>query len=324
MEFVVGIDGGGTKTRAVLANTKGEIIGVVQSGVSNFQRVGTDGLAEVCLDILKQLEQKFNIRKENIKYWALGLAGAGRIEDQEAACEAVEALGYQGQVCVQSDAYVALMGAFSGNPGIIIIAGTGSICFGLDEKGTLYRSGGWGYLLGDEGSGFYIGNQSILAALKDQDGRGNKTTLRKKVEESLGIDSIEQIVRKMYIENTIQKENIANLAPIVFKCAQEGDETAKQIVVQTAKEIAKMIFAVGTQMNKLNEPIDVAHIGSVFNQKDVLVPIIQKELENHFESVSINEPLLEPALGSVIWAFKKLDVEISSEVQVNLKNYELA
>lgn len=319
MKFVIGIDGGGTKTKAVLAKTNGEIFGIVQSGISNFQRVGSEGITEVCLDILKQLNQKLAIEKENIDHWALGLAGAGRIEDQKATCKAVEALGFEGKVSVQSDAYVALMGAFSGNPGLIVIAGTGSICFGLDESGQLHRSGGWGYLLGDEGSGFYIGHQSILAALKDQDGRGKQTILREKVEKSLGIESIDQIVRKMYIENSIQKEHIANLAPIVFEAAAEGDEVALRIVHQTAAEISKMILAVGKKMNRMGNSIHVAHIGSVFNQKEVLVPIIKKELDRHFKKISIDEPTFEPAFGSVIWALKKNNIKISSDILTNLK-----
>jgi len=324
MEYLIGVDGGGTKTNAVVAKSNGEIVCGVQSGVSNFQRVGSEGINEVCQDILNQLEQKKKIKSNQIKYWALGLAGAGRIEDQNAVCQTVESLGFQECVSAQSDAYIALMGAFSGRSGIIVIAGTGSICFGLDEEGNLHRSGGWGYLLGDEGSGFFVGHQGLLAALKDLDDRGEKTILRERIEQAFNLSSIDQVVRKMYIENKIQKEDIANLAPIVFECMHEGDEVANSIVTKTSRKIAKMITAVGKKMNKIEKSIEVAYIGSVFKQKDVLLPPIRIQLQNYFTDVEINEPRFEPAIGAVIWALKEKNIQIDETILKNLEqNYEM-
>lgn len=324
MKYLIGIDGGGTKTKAVVTKENGEIVCGLQAGASNFQRVGADGIRAVAEDILSQLSKKKKISRQEINCWALGLAGAGRVEDQEAVRQAVASLGFEDMVSVQSDAYIALMGAFAGNTGVIVIAGTGSICFGLDEKGTLHRSGGWGYLLGDEGSGFFIGHQSVLAALKDQDGRGEHTALKKEVEQALKLTSIDQIVRKMYIENEVQKEDIAGLAPLVFKCAHEGDEVAQKIVAQTAAEIAKMIAAVGKKMGKEGNRLDVAHIGSIFKQKDILLPQITQHLSSHFSEITIEEPRFEPAIGAVIWAFKQNELSLSAEVLANLsRKYEM-
>jgi len=225
---------------------------------------------------------------------------------------------------VQSDAFIALMGAFAGNASVIVIAGTGSICFGLDEKGTLHRSGGWGYLLGDEGSGFFVGHQAVLAALKDHDGRGKPTALKSEVENALHLPSIDQIVRKMYIENKVQKEDIAGLAPLIFKCAKEGDDVAQKIVARTAEEIAKMIAAVGKKMGKDGKRLDVAHIGSVFKQKDILLPQITHHLSPYFSEITIGERRFEPTIGAVIWACKQNGVSLSDKVLANLsRKYEM-
>lgn len=319
MNYLLGVDGGGTKTDAVVATSDGEVIGTVQAGTSNFQRVGKDGIKKVITEILKQLKIKFDIIPKQIGFWALGLAGAGREEDQIAVCEAVESSGFKNRVAVQSDAYIALLGAFGGQPGIIVISGTGSICFGLDENGELFRSGGWGYLLGDEGSGYFIGHQSVLAALKDQDGRGKKTILRGKIESELGLSSIDQIVREIYIKNSIQKEQIANLAPIAFQCAEMGDVTALEIITQTAVEISEMIKAVGKKMNRENRNVEIAHIGSVFKQKEFLVPEIKNRLKPFFKDIIIDEPKFSPAIGGIIMALKKTGAPISEGVLSNLR-----
>ena len=324
MNYLIGIDGGGSKTNAVVTKENGEIICGIQAGASNFQRVGVAGVRTVAEEILSQLRGKMKISRQEIDHWALGLAGAGREEDQNAVRQAVISLGFEDRVSVQSDAYIALMGAFAGNAGVIVIAGTGSICFGLDEKGALHRSGGWGYLLGDEGSGFFIGHQAILAALKDHDSRGEPTALKHEVETALHLSSIDQIVRKMYIENKVQKEDIAGLAPLVFRCAKDGDTAAKKIVAKTAEEIAKMIAAVGKKMGREGNRLDVAHIGSVFKQKDVLLPQIIDHLTQKFSGITIDEPRFEPAIGAVIWAFRQNGLSLSDEVLANLsQKYEM-
>jgi N-acetylglucosamine kinase-like BadF-type ATPase len=324
MSYLLGLDGGGTKTKAVLATEDGQIVCGVQAGISNFQRVGVEGIKKVCLEISAQLEKQMQVTFKDIGCWTLGLAGAGRQDDQLAVKKAVESLGYTDQVLVQSDAFIALMGAFCGFPGVIIIAGTGSICFGLDEKNQIHRSGGWGYLLGDEGSGYFIGHQALLAALKDFDGRGEKTELLENIVSTIGLSSLDQIVRKIYIENSFQKEDIASLAPLVFECAAQKDIVAQKIISNTGKEMAKMIVAVGKKMRKTKKKIQVATIGSVFKQKHVLIPIIKKNLENHFTDVDIGDPFFEPAIGGIIWAMKEKSIPINERIKDNLKKaYEM-
>ncbi len=328
MEYIIGVDGGGTKTKALLAKTTGEIIGSTQAGPSNYQQVGQEGLKEICTEILQAFEKNHDIKKDEIAYWVLGLAGAGRQKEQTEATQAVASLGFPGKVEVTSDAYIALMGAFEGRPGIIIIAGTGSICFGLDENGQLYRSGGWGYLLGDEGSGYYIGHQGLLAAVKDYDGRGEPTILRPRIESFLDLASMDQIIYKIYgIDGTqpLGKEDIAALAPIVFACAGDGDRVAQNIIRQAAIELAIMIHAVGKKLKKIEEPIEVATIGSIFKQKAMLLPEMQHYLKKHFSEIDIHEPVFDPAVGALIVALKRLGQHITLNVLENLRTtYEVA
>ncbi len=324
MGYLIGIDGGGTKTRSIAADINGRIVGATEVGPSNFLAVGEEGIKRIVSEIMSLFEIRGCFDPKQMDCCVLGLAGAGREKDQQRALQAVRALGLPGEIIVESDAYVALMGAFEGRPGIIIISGTGSICFGLDDAGKLHRCGGWGYLLGDEGSGYYIGHQGVLAALKDHDGRGEPTMLRQEIESHLGVSRIDEIISQVYAEQSLGKENIANLAPLVFECADSGDTVSERIVSEAAKELAEMIRSVGTKLAQPGGRIEVAHTGSVFQQKEKLIPRIKKHLQSSFREVEIHEPSLEPALGAIILGLRRLKVPLTPEILKNLRSpYEM-
>ncbi len=316
-KFIIGVDGGGTKTHAVFLSLQGEILGQVTVGPSNYQQAGKKGIQDVCSAILEALPQQ-NLATEGIARWVLGLAGAGRPSDQLAVREAVEALGFAGRVTVENDGFIALVGAFSGEPGIILISGTGSICYGMNAEEKMARSGGWGYLLGDEGSGYFIGNQALIAALKDLDGRGAQTVLRQKFESFYGIASIDLIVPKIYA-GSIRKEDVASLAPFVFEAAERGDSVAEQIVARAGTELGKMAIAVARQLGLDNQPIRVAPIGSVLqNQQQKLVPFISAELKAVSSNLQFQQPQYPPAVGAALVGLKKEGIPLTLEILENV------
>ena len=182
IKYVIGVDGGGTKTEAVLVDTMGNVLSRVRGGSSNFQALGPDKLKEVLSSLLHEILRKATVPVSNVSKIYLGLAGAGRESDQQEIRQIFSDTEFKGLIEVNSDAIIALAGAFSNQPGIILIAGTGAICFGKNSQGDIIRSGGWGYLLGDEGGGYYIGKRAIIASLKDFDGRGEKTSLKSVIE----------------------------------------------------------------------------------------------------------------------------------------------
>ena len=316
-KFIIGIDGGGTKTHAVFLSLKGEILGQTTVGPSNYQQAGKKGIQEVCKAILKHLPEQ-GLDSQNIARWVLGLAGAGRPADQLAVREAVEELGFQNRVTVENDGLIALVGAFSGEPGIILISGTGSICYGMNAADKMARSGGWGYLLGDEGSGYFIGNQALIAALKDLDGRGEKTVLRQKFESFYNVATIDLIVPQIY-NGSIRKEDVAGLAPSVFEAADRGDAVAEAIVSRAGRELGKMAVAVAKQLQLEDQPIRVAPIGSVLkNQQEKLVPFIEEELKSVSNTVYFQQPQYPPAVGAAIVGLKKEKIPVTLEILENI------
>jgi N-acetylglucosamine kinase-like BadF-type ATPase len=317
-QYVVGVDGGGTKTDAVLMDISGNLIGMATGGSSNYQAVGGAKLKQEILGCLAMLCHSTNVTASRIGHVFLGLAGAGREKDQREIADLFNDTDYAGKVTVNSDAMVALAGAFGTGPGIIIISGTGSICFGKNREGKVLRSGGWGYLLGDEGGGYFIGREGLIAALKDFDGRGEKTKLRPRLEQHFQLQSIDQIIPLIY-QNKIDRVAIADLTPIVFELAREGDSVADEIIHLAGRELGKLAKAVAQRLNFGSDEIHIALIGSVFKQKDLLVGEIAKELYDLSWNVQIGDPRLGPKFGAALLALQKIGVTIDERILKNLE-----
>jgi len=317
-QYVIGVDGGGTKTEFVLLDFSGNIIGRERGESTNYQVVGGEKLKQELIDCFSRLLNSTNVSSNKIEQIFLGLAGAGRESDRKEIVALFRDTDFSEKITVDSDAMVALAGAFGTRPGIIIISGTGAICFGKNSEGRVVRAGGWGYLLGDEGSGYFIGREAIIAALKDLDARGEKTKLRKKLEEHFELSSIDQIIPQVY-QNRIDRVAIANLAPIVFEQTNQGDTIAEEIIRNTGKELGRLAKAVAQKLNFKADEIKVALIGSIFKQKDMLINEISKELYEVSWNVEIIDPMFAPQFGAAMVALQKSGIEINEQLIKNLQ-----
>ncbi len=318
MPFFVGVDGGGTKTELVMLSDQGEFIARTKVGSTNIQAVGAGKVKQELLNGFQKILKKSNVDLKHVEHFFLGLAGAGRKSDQLEIKRLFDKTSFQGKIYVDSDAIIALAGAFGTKPGIILISGTGSICFGKNQQGQMVRSGGWGYLLGDEGSGYFIGNNAIIAALKDFDGRGERTRLLPEIVSFFQVKSIEEIIPLIY-QNKITRVQIADLAPLVFRVAAEGDFIAEEIIKRTGKELGILARAVAVKLGFEGEEINVALIGSIFKQKDYLINHISKELFEISWNISIKEPMFEPSVGAALMAMQRSNIEINEDLLENLK-----
>ncbi len=308
-KYVIGLDGGGTKTLGVLVSGSGTIIARETGESSNIQAIGAEKLAQVLADLVGQLTAAAGLRVEEIDHLYAGLAGAGRPADREVISKIVSDNRLAKNHTIDTDAAAALAGAFAGGPGIIVISGTGAICFGKDEAGTLYRCGGWGYLLGDEGSGYYIGQQALIAALKDLDGRGPKTILREVYENRYGLTSIDMIISQIY-SGKIDRAEIASNAPFVFEASEKGDVAARRIIENAGREIGIQIAATARRMGCAQGAVEVALIGSVFKQREILIPYMKEEALRIVATANFIDPRFEPAIGSAILGLMKENIAI--------------
>jgi len=319
--YFVGVDGGATKTLAILSDDSGKILGWGLAGPSNYHHVGLEGAMSAIKESVKKAMSMANV--EHINVICCGLAGADTKKDQKILHEGLCSLGLAEKNILVHDAVIALMGATAGKPGIIIIAGTGSVASGMNERGEYARAGGWGPILGDEGSAYYIAREGLAAVLRSYDGREEETMLTSEFLRAMGITEVEDIINKVYVEK-VGVEYIAGLAPIVTKCAQAGDKVALRIVNNAARELAKLAIALINKLNMKDSEFPIALVGGVFKAGEIIIKPLSKEIVKVAPKAKITTPRLPPCAGALIIALREGGVEpnetVIRNIELGLKN----
>lgn len=306
-KFIIGIDGGATKTTAILSDSMGNILAEKSAGPSNFLIIGVDNVARTISHLILDLCNEAEVNTQNIEIICIGLTGAGRESDAEKVKNAI--IDYWKtlystelkKLIVTSDARIALEGAFSGRPGIILIAGTGSIMFGKDRNGNLYRVGGFGRYIGDEGGGYSIGRQGLQAIAKYFDGRAPETKLFRLVQENFSINTPEDLIRKVYQENL----DFANVAPFVIQAAEEGDEICREILRKEAEELVLHIKAIKDKIRV--RTVYIAFIGGLLSTDNYYSKLLRKVILQKIEGVNVILPEHSPAYGAVLLAMDEFE-----------------
>ncbi len=320
--YLLGIDGGGTKTKALLADTHGNILGVGVGGPSSIRTVDNNTTFENINIAINQAIRNSGLDNVIIDRVFAGLGDIESEGDQflvESLIRAVKAVTNKAEVSVYSDAFSALYGGLGQlDEGVSIIVGTGSVAMGINGKNETARVGGYSYKEGDPGSAFYLGRLSIIYLSKLLDGRRGISPFGSELKEVLNVDSRVSYV-EMLDEYHLNRTRTAQLAKIVTKHASHGDPGALEIV---KKGIEGLVEMVDTATKKLQIKMkNVAVIGSLglsefyFNEFNKALQVIDKEY-NLFPSI------LDPACGSVIGAIKESGLEITQEIVENLKRYE--
>src|SRR5688572_29797558 len=195
MIHVLGIDAGGTKTVCQLADGEGRVLAEARSTGANLQAVGELEVEKVLHEVM---EKAIGDRPVVPAAICLGIAGVDRPDDAAVVRAIMKRIGYKAKVLVVNDALVALEAGAPGQPGVVIISGTGSISYGRNAEGEAARSGGWGYVLGDEGSGYWIGRAALRAVLREADKRGSRTALTRLLLEHFRVTEAQALIHEVY------------------------------------------------------------------------------------------------------------------------------
>ena len=215
------------------------------------------------------------------------------------------------QLEVVSDAQIALWGATGGEPGIVVIAGTGSIALGQNANGKTARAGGWGYVFGDECGAFGIVRQALRAALRQEEGWGPETLLHELLLTACAATTANELMHRFYT-GEYPRDKIAALAPLVGKAASEGDEPARQILDKAAHHLAGLASAVREQLFQGDGAVTVATVGGVFQNSSVageFARILTSRAGSGRQSARIIEPKFEPVVGALLRAFRLAGIE---------------
>lgn len=299
--YLLGIDSGGTEMRGCLLRNDGVVLARAALPAANFNKLRGE-IVHTVIALAQSLCEHARISRAEIALAGFCGTGVGRPADRQLLTEILQQAQLAQTIVVESDALAALTGAFAGEPGIIVSAGTGAIAHGRTHAGNIVRVGGWGYLLGDEGSGYFLAKNALNAALKAWDGRGEPTQLRAIFEKHFGVKSIELALTQIY-DPAFDRGHIAELAPLVFAAAEAGDLVAKLLVAQTGSELGKLALAVVKKFEP-NVLIPIALLGKLFRRAEVLLPAFWKALEEEQSRLQIVAPRFEPVLGAALLALQ--------------------
>lgn len=306
---VLGVDGGGSRTRCVIASLSGHILARGSGGPSNPLTAGFDGAAEAIQAAVEEASRRCGIN--SFVASVMGLAGTERASNVESLTARLT-LHDLGNLRIIGDAQVALAGAMGCRPGVVVISGTGSIAYGENGAGETARAGGWGWRLGDEGSGYDIGSRALISALRDQDGRGPATLLTEKIRGALSLEDLDELVDLTYRGN-MGSEEVAALAGLVGEAAREGDNVALRILEGAGVELGVAASAVIGRLG-LTGGFTLGLVGGVFN----LGPLIRESLERSVRRTApdcvISRPRFPPEVGAALLALRDVSVELEDEL----------
>ncbi|MFC4557591.1 N-acetylglucosamine kinase [Virgibacillus kekensis] len=301
MDHVIGIDGGGTKTSAVIADSDGRIIIKAIAGPTNPNVVPHDEVFETLSTLFNELKNQFAGTALNITTVFAGVSGAGNDTAKKALMEMISKLvDATVEVVVEADPINALYSGTYGQPGIVQISGTGSITYGINSESEHGRVGGWGYLFGDEGSGYDLGRQGVIAVLKAADGRGKKTILQENILEYFQVNNEFDLVQNIYTAPS-PKSEISAISRMVLEAYRKEDKVAREIVADIVKEMGVSINTLHQKLFNEREKVKVVLCGGVFKDKDILPQLLKAELKEA-EYLQLTAPEMSPVGGSVIGA----------------------
>jgi len=292
---VLGIDAGGTKTVCLLADAEGHVVSEARGGGANLQASGELEVEKVLHAVMDTALGDRDVMPAAI---CLGIAGVDRESDAAAVRGIMRRIGFKTRTLVVNDALVALVAGAGEEPGVVIVAGTGSIAYGRDGDGRAARSGGWGYVLGDEGGGFWIGRSALNAVVRQFDGRGPRTVLTEMVLESMRLESPTELVHAVYAGG-LHRYAIASIAPVVQRAAEAGDAVAADIVSRAAIELAAAATSVITKLEMRGEVFPTLLAGGVFRGVPALVAQVASLLGEAAPRSDVRPLDVEPAIGAV-------------------------
>jgi N-acetylglucosamine kinase len=308
MSCFLGIDGGGTRTVAWLADDDGKLIGQAESGPSNPHKVGLRAAEREILKAFRACLKVAGIplaaarvsRPRLLRSVCAGISGIDRRALHRPLLawmrRTIPARHYQ----LTSDAAIALAAAVRDAPGIVVIAGTGSIAFARDDQGKLLRAGGWGFPYDDQGSGYDLGRKAVGAALQAFDGRGPQTMLMERICRHLELGDITEIVSRQ-----LEPQQVAGLFPLVIESAREGDLVSSHLCDSAARDLADMAAALLKRAGWVRHPIPVVTTGGVFQSGALIRHAFVRQLRRIAPQARA-EMLTRPPVEGAVWLARHL------------------
>lgn len=301
---VIGIDGGGTRTRAILVNENGRVLGKGEAGPSNYHNVGAPAAAANLLEATRAAWRQAGQPFQPAAVAFLGLAGiktAGDISRMKTVAEAT-GIAPVGAITIENDLFNALAGGLDGAPGIALIAGTGANCLGRDRRGKTCSCGGWGWLLGDRGAGFGLGAEALRAVCRAVEGRGPATRLSEAALQFYQLSEPGEFLAHFSADQW-QPGLVGAFAPRVIQLAADHDAVALSVLQAGADDLAGLVAATMDRLTFSDNP-DVVLLGGCLSATYVYRPLVETAIRRKCPNARLRPARYEPLHGAALNALQ--------------------
>jgi N-acetylglucosamine kinase-like BadF-type ATPase len=321
MSYLLGVDGGNSKTLAVIVDQTGRVLGVGRAGCGNHQGPGLTVAMEQIRGAAQDALLAAGIEPAAVDVASYCLAGADLSEDFALLRPALAELGLARRIDLHNDSVAALRSGTDAPNAVVVVVGAGFNALGRNEAGGEIQLAGLGWLSGDWGGGDAIAQEAVRLSVRAWDGRGRPTALQEMVLEALGVPDVESLIRKLYLSFTFHRaglewSDVSRLAPLVFEAAHRGDLVARDLVQRLGKEVATTAATLLRRLELLHRPADVVLGGSVFRAEGTLLhATIRSELGRTAPLAQIVVPDVEPVIGAALCAMDMLEIESGEEVR---------
>jgi N-acetylglucosamine kinase-like BadF-type ATPase len=326
MSLLLGVDAGASKTRALVADKRGRILGAAQAGSGNHQAAGLEPamaeLARACGEALARAGAT-----PPVELAFMGLAGADLPVDYALLTPAVEGLGLARHVVIKNDTMVALRAGLTRSWGVAVICGTGFNAGGIGPDGREVQLAGLGRLSGDRGGGSDIANEAVRLVSRAWDGRGQSTALTQMVLSALDFSSVEEMISEIYqshidyYPSRFDPRRLLDLVPLVFEAAHQGDAVARELVKRVGTEVGITANAIIHRLGLQATGTEVVLGGSVFKgQGPLLLDTVTRLVHRAAPQAIIVRPELEPVAGAILLALESLGAPVNEAVYANLRD----
>jgi len=302
MTYYLGVDGGASKTAALVTDDQGKPLGDGVAGPSNHLRVGIETAARNIERAVNKALVTADVASREIVWAYCGIAGADHPAHRQEIVDSLNIFFPRGNFTIDNDARIALTGAIGFGAGVVVIAGTGSVAFGRNDAGDEARAGGWGPTLGDEGSAYGIARAGLSAVLRTYDGRGPATKMIDILSRNYELAASE-IPRFVY-STTTHVDDIARYSKLVTEAAEDGDEVAQKILQDAGRELGACVIAVAERLKIADRQIPVAYVGGAFHAGEVLVEPMKKAITARVPKAQIGPPERTPVQGAAMMAIR--------------------
>ena len=305
--IVAGLDGGATKTVCVIGDDEGRVLGLGFAGPLNYHVVGLTVARRNIMVSFQRALSRAGLKGGDVDVGCFGLGGLATKYDYEVLFKAVASLNLVKEPIIVGDEVVAYYATTYGEPGVAVVAGTGSIAYGRNREGLEVRVGGWGWLIGDEGSAFDIARKAMNAASRAYESRGPSTTLTYLLSRRFRVSDFRDLISRIYGRGRAVSVTLASLAPLVDGAARRGDGVAREILNEAGRELASLAIVTVRKLGLAGGRVIIGGVGGVFRSRFVWNSFRRAIFSEGGLRATLRGPLYGPypALGGMVMALRR-------------------